>query len=193
MRFLSARPLTGAALSYAADLHGGQEREADRAPFILHPLEVAALLDAHGFGDAVTAAAVLHDTLEETDATGADIESRFGARVAQLVAALTEPEFAPPGRTRKEILREQVAEAALEAVAIFAADKVSKLHELRIRLSCDPGFGEDPAAERKLDHYWKSLSIVEERLEAHPLVGQLRFELEALSALPPREARLPVR
>jgi (p)ppGpp synthase/HD superfamily hydrolase len=184
--FLRSRPLTTAALEYASEFHAGQERESDRAPFILHPLEVASILESYGFEDSVTAAAVLHDTLESTDATSGGIEERFGARVAGVVQALTEQELDAPETIRKTTLREQVARADTEAAAIFAADKVSKTRELRIRLSRDPSFGRDPMAGVRLEHYWKSLEMLEGVLGDHPLVGQLRFELEAMRALPPR-------
>jgi len=183
--FVQSRPLTRAALEYAGRFHQGQEREADHAPFILHPLEVAAILDGFGFDDSTTAAAVLHDSLEQSEMTGAQIEERFGPRVARLVDILTEPELSGSEGDRKGALREQVAIADGEAAAIFAADKISKTRELRIRRTWDPGYADDPATTMKTDHYWKSLSMLEEALGEHPLVGQLRFELEAMRAWPP--------
>src|SRR3954466_9013631 len=66
----------------AADRHEGERRELDGAPFLLHPLEVAALLSGRGLDDEVIAAAVLHDVVEQTDATVAGIRERFGERVA---------------------------------------------------------------------------------------------------------------
>jgi (p)ppGpp synthase/HD superfamily hydrolase len=182
--FVHGRPLTQAALAFAARAHGDEQREADRAPFILHPLEVASLLDGFGFDDCVTAAAVLHDTLEDTEATGHEIEERFGPRVAQLVRAQTEYPQIAGAPERKGALRRQVARSELEAAAIFAADKVSKVRELRIRLSHDPDFTQREGGW-KLDHYWKSLEMLEQTIGNHPLVGQLRFELEAVRAFPP--------
>ena len=79
------------ALEYAASEHEGQRREADNAPFILHPLEVAHLLQGRDYPDHVIAAGVLHDVLEDTDATEAELAERFGPEVAELVAAVSEP------------------------------------------------------------------------------------------------------
>ncbi|HEV2777671.1 MAG TPA: HD domain-containing protein, partial [Solirubrobacteraceae bacterium] len=62
--------MTLAALAFALRAHDGDTRDADGAPFILHPLEVASLLSSCGCRDELTAAAVLHDTLEDTEATG---------------------------------------------------------------------------------------------------------------------------
>lgn len=68
---------------------------------------------------------------------------------------------------------------------IYAADKLSKVRELRIRLHAQPAFAGDLGGERKLDHYWRSLAVLERTLPVHPLIDQLRFELEAIRDLPP--------
>ena len=71
---------------------------------------------------------------------------------------------------------------------IYAADKLSKLRELRIRLRVDPAFIIRREGQDKLDHYWASLAMLERALGEHPLVEQLRFELEAIRDLPPGPA-----
>jgi (p)ppGpp synthase/HD superfamily hydrolase len=188
--FVKARPLTRKALALASQAHGGQRREADEAEFILHPLEVAALLDSHGFEDCVTAAAVLHDTLEATDLGPGELEDELGAEVANLVRSLTEDEGIEPAERQKAALRSQVASAGPQVAAVFAADKVSKLREMRIRVTCDPVWAGEPDARRKLTHYAASLEMLEQALGDHPLIAQLRFELEAIHWLPPRGAQV---
>jgi (p)ppGpp synthase/HD superfamily hydrolase len=183
--FVRDRPLTFAALSFASRAHGRDRREADGAPFILHPLEVASLLSACDCRDEVTAAAVLHDTLEATDATGAEIELRFGAAIARLVCCVTEDDRIEDAEERKSALREQVAACDCEAPLIFAADKLSKVRELRIRLHAEPALAGRREGQGKLEHYWRSLGMLERELGGHPLVHQLRFELEAMRDLPP--------
>ena len=175
-------PITRRALEFAAAQHRGQRRDADKAPFILHPLEVAQLLKAHDYPDPVIAAAVLHDIVEDTRVSSAELEKRFGAEVAALVRAVSEPSTTGSYRVRKARLRAAVAEADGNAVAIYAADKVAKTRELRMRLVRTHDRAPDP---EKLEHYWASLALLERRLGHHPLVEQLRFELEALSLLPP--------
>jgi (p)ppGpp synthase/HD superfamily hydrolase len=186
--FLRDRPVTRAAFAFAARVHGGDRRDADGAPFILHPLEVAALLSSCGCRDEVTAAAMLHDTLEDTEATGEQIEAEFGSEVAHLVRCLTEDGRIGDHRERKSALRDQVADCDCdcEAAKIYAADKLSKVRELRIRLRAEPAFAIQPERRAKLDHYWRSLAMLEQTLGWHPLVNQLRFELEAIRDLPPR-------
>ena len=84
-RFARRSPLTRAALEFADERHAGQRREADGAPFVAHPLEVASLLDEAGYSDEVVVAGVLHDVLENSDTEAAEIEERFGTPVAWLV------------------------------------------------------------------------------------------------------------
>ena len=180
--FVSELPVTRRALEFAAARHGGQEREADRAPFILHPLEVAHLLHGRGCPDDVVAAGVLHDTVEDAHVTVEELSSHFGARVATLVGAVTEPDREGPYRERKAALRRAVEAAEDDAVVIYAADKVAKVRELRMALARGDG-GMTPD---KREHYEASLALLERRMAGHPLVRQLRFELEALEFLPPR-------
>ena len=178
---MKERPLTRRALEFAAIRHRGQRRESDSAPFILHPLEVAQLLHGCDCRDAVVAAAVLHDVVEDTGVEAAELDERFGPEVAGLVDAVTEPSPSGSYRERKARLREALAGAGDEALLIYAADKVAKVRELRISLAA----GGEPSPE-KLEHYRASLDLLEARLARHPLVRQLHFELAALELLPPR-------
>jgi (p)ppGpp synthase/HD superfamily hydrolase len=84
LSFLQDLPLARDAVDFASERHAGQRREGDGAEFILHPIEVAALLERSGCPDYVVAAAILHDVLEDTDAERADLESRFGPEIADL-------------------------------------------------------------------------------------------------------------
>jgi len=181
--FVDGLPQTKAALEFAASRHAGQVRDVDHAPFILHPLEVAHLLHGRDYPDHVIAAGVLHDILEDTDVTHDELVERFGAEVAGLVAAVSEPDGDEPYAVRKARLRAVVAAAGTDAAAVFAADKVAKAREFRLGLV---GAGAGAAVDAdKLDHYWACLALLERRLGPQPLVRQLRFELEALALLPP--------
>lgn len=183
--FLADLPVTCEALEFAIERHEGQTRASDAAPFILHPLEVAVLLRNGGYEDDVVAAGLLHDALEDTDATVEDLRERFGPRVCDLVAALSDDTGIEDYAERKAALRGQVAEAGPDAAAIYAADKVAKARELRAELTRDESAAGDPEVRRRLEHYEASLEMLEERLPDHPLARQLRFELWALRALPP--------
>jgi (p)ppGpp synthase/HD superfamily hydrolase len=179
--FVEELPVTRTALEFAAAQHAGQVRDADQAPFILHPLEVAQLLRGRGYPDSVVAAGVLHDVIEDTDVDYGELERRFGAHVAALVCAVSEPPGGGTYAERKARLRESVASGSANAAAVYAADKVAKARELRLALVREPR----ALDQDKLDHYWASLEMLEHRLGHHALVRQLRFELEALALLPP--------
>jgi (p)ppGpp synthase/HD superfamily hydrolase len=172
-------PLTRAALEFADERHAGQRREADGAPFVIHPLEVAGLLDEAGCPDHVVAAGVLHDVLEDTDAERDELERRFGPEVAALVVAVTDDPSIEDRAERKAALRGQVARSGPDVALIFAADKVSKARELR--LSASRG-RLDESAYARIEHYEQSLTMLAQLIPGHGLVGRLRTELESLSA-----------
>jgi (p)ppGpp synthase/HD superfamily hydrolase len=179
-------PQTRAALAYAARLHAGQRRSVDGAPFIVHPLEVASLLCDVGAPDWVIAAGALHDVIEKTDADAADLRARFGVAVTMLVLAVTEDKSISSYVERKAALREQVTRAGDEALAVFAADKISKVRELGLAPARTRRPRQQPASglrsrERRLAHYRSCLLVLEELLTDSPLVKQLRAELEAIT------------
>ncbi len=181
-------PMAHAAVAYAKLVHDGQRRQADGAPFVAHPLEVATLLYDAGAPDHLIAAGVLHDTIEKTDAAPRDLRKRFGPDVAALVLAVSENGRIRRYTKRKEALREQVAGAGEEALMLFAADKFSKVRELKLLRSAATaraGVRSAGAAllrRRKLDHYREYLELLEHELPESTLVRQLREELETLPA-----------
>ena len=184
--FVEERPLVGAAVEWASRMHARQRRDVDQAPFILHPLEVAALLSGHGLDDDVVAAGVLHDVLEKTDASVADVRERFGERVAEIVAAVSEDGGIAEYEERKAALRAQVAAAGPDAHAVYAADKIAKARELRARPRRESLA--DPEVARRLEHYEQSLETLRAVAGESAMVDQLAFELWALRRLPPRGA-----
>lgn len=131
------------------------------------------------------AAGLLHDAIEDSDATTEDLRERFGDRVARLVESLSDDPTIEDKRERKAALREQVSEAGRDAQAIFAADKVAKARELRAKLTRDPSARDDEDIKLRLEHYDRSLEMLSVHIPDLPLVRQLRFELWALRELPP--------
>ena len=167
-------PLARAALDYAGEAHIGQSRKADGAPFILHPREVASLLYDAGAPDHLIAAGALHDVIEKTGVAASELRKCFGNEVATLVLAVSEDEHIAGYTARKAALRDQVSKAGDEALALFAADKISKARELR----CE-GAGVLRSRHRRLAHYQRCLALLQEHLPQSPLVAQLRAELDA--------------
>jgi (p)ppGpp synthase/HD superfamily hydrolase len=176
-------PLAESAAEYARHAHAGQFR-ADGSEFILHPLEVGWLLLDVGAPDHLVAAGVLHDVLEKSAVRVSELRKRFGGRVAGLVAAVSDDDRIAGYGKRKAALRRQVAGAGEEALALFAADKLSKLRELHRESVANLNEPDAPARRRelrarRLRHYQRSLALLEERLSDSPLVRDLRDELHA--------------
>ena len=91
------------AIKFAADAHAGQCRKGTSLPYILHPMEAAAICATMTDDAEVLAAAVLHDVVEDAGKTVGEIEQRFGPRVAAIVAGESEDkrEGLPPADTWK--------------------------------------------------------------------------------------------
>ena len=172
-------PMARAALTFASARHANQYREVDRAPFIAHPIEVGCLLRADGQPDEVIAAGLLHDTLEKTRTTGAELQRRFGVRIARLVESVSDDPSIDDYGSRKRELRDRVAQAGSDTVAIFAADKISKVRELALL----PTSRVDETTTRaKLAHYRASLEMLRGVAGNSALVDLLDAELNRLVA-----------
>jgi guanosine-3',5'-bis(diphosphate) 3'-pyrophosphohydrolase len=120
------------AAAFAARKHKNQRRKGEAAsPYINHPLAVAWLLwDVGGVRDATTlVAAILHDTLEDTDTGPVEIQERFGPAVLSIVQEVTDDKSLPKAR-RKALQVEHAAESSTPAKLIKLADKTHNLREL---------------------------------------------------------------
>lgn len=110
------------------DRHKAERRKGGKdIPYINHPIEVAAVLSAAGVADAeVLAAALLHDTLEDTDTTAEELEQHFGARVRRIVQQCTDDKTRP----YLERKRAQIEHAPLlpdDTRCVKLADKIANV------------------------------------------------------------------
>jgi (p)ppGpp synthase/HD superfamily hydrolase len=120
------------AADYAARRHIGQRRKGERGePYINHLTEVAALLaEATDGADVVLVmGGLLHDTVEDTDATPADLERQFGPEVAALVAEVTDDKNLSQ-KERKRLQVETTPHKSRRAKLLKIADKTSNLRGL---------------------------------------------------------------
>jgi (p)ppGpp synthase/HD superfamily hydrolase len=182
------------AYAFAEVAHRGQRRKDGRA-FIAHPVHVARLLAARGYDDEVLAAALLHDVVEDTLVTLSDVRERFGARVAELVACVTENPELPTGE-RKRAYRERVRRSPQAARAICAADKVCNLADLHEAAS---NSAEQVLArfagglDAQVKRFSAELSMLEEAGADRGLRAAMRAELGALRAQARRRSGAPRR
>lgn len=181
--FVAGSKLLETALELASDAHQGQTRNDDRSPYIGHPLAVARLLNDSDCDESVIAAALLHDVVEDTKLRIRDVVERFGADVGELVAALTEDESIAAYEERKAAHRDEVEAAGPRAAAIYAADKLANLRDMR-SLYAEIG---ERAAERfsapsidvRMRLWRRDVEMAERIVPELPLVGELRDELRA--------------
>jgi guanosine-3',5'-bis(diphosphate) 3'-pyrophosphohydrolase len=145
-----------AAAAFAAGKHRMQRRkDAEASPYINHPLTLAHILSSEGgISDPdVLCAALLHDTVEDTDTSLEELEQLFGAEVASIVAEVTNDETLP----KAEQKRLQVANAASKsrgAKLVKLADKISNLRDI----AATPPAGW--SAERRVEYYHWSSEVV---------------------------------
>lgn len=134
------RALLDKSWAFAVEKHGEQVRKYTSLPYVTHCDEVAAIvalafsIDAFSDESAlhdddcdVIAAAILHDVVEDTDATETDIRAEFGDRIAILVMQVTDVAGPSDGnrKARKDIDREHLSHACDEAQTIKLADLIS--------------------------------------------------------------------
>ncbi|MEY9185387.1 guanosine-3',5'-bis(diphosphate) 3'-pyrophosphohydrolase [Bradyrhizobium sp. USDA 326] len=165
--------LLNRAYVYAMKAHGSQTR-ASGDPYFSHPLEVAAILTDLKLDDATIVAALLHDTIEDTEATRAEIDQIFGPEIGALVDGLTKLkrlELVSREAKQAENLRKLLL-AIADDVRVLLVKLADRLHNMRT-LDFVPTESRRRIAEETLDIY-------------APLAGrmgmqEMREELEDLS------------
>lgn len=112
------------AIEFATIAHEGQVRKYTGEPYVTHPIEVARIVGTVPHTTAMLVAAVLHDTVEDTDITLEDIERDFGAEVSELVYWLSDKSRPEDGnrKVRKAIDRKHIKAAPVKAQTIKLAD-----------------------------------------------------------------------
>lgn len=127
------------AAAFAAEKHADQRRKGARGePYINHTVEVANLLVNVGKVDDVDliAAALLHDTVEDSDVTFAELEELFGAAVAGYVRELTDDKSLPKDE-RKRLQIEHAPHMSHGAKQVKLADKISNIRDITISPPAD--------------------------------------------------------
>jgi guanosine-3',5'-bis(diphosphate) 3'-pyrophosphohydrolase len=165
--------LLNKAYVYAMRKHGSQLR-ASGDPYFSHPLEVAAILTDLKLDDATIAVGLLHDTIEDTDATRAEIDEMFGEDIGRLVEGLTKIkklDLVSKKAAQAENLRKLLLAISAD-IRVLLVKLADRLHNMRTLQHMPP--------ERRLP-------IAEETLEIYaPLAGRMgmqdmREELEELA------------
>lgn len=122
------------AMRFSAEKHNDQRRRDSKAsPYINHPIQVAETLWSVGGvrDEALLVAAILHDTIEDTDATPEEIRREFGDAVLSLVLEVTDDKSLPK-EVRKQLQIETAGHKTPRAKALKLADKLCNIHDITI-------------------------------------------------------------
>lgn len=154
------------ALAFAAAKHRDQRRKGPEAsPYINHPIALADVLVNEGRVDDVDVlcAAVLHDTIEDTDTTVAELEAAFGARIRAIVEEVTDDKTLPQSE-RKRLQVEHAPHLSREARLVKLADKICNLRDV----ASGPPAGW--SLERRREYFDWAKQVVDGLRGAHSLL-----------------------
>jgi len=168
------------AIIFAVMAHANSERRGKGFPYIIHPMEAVAIVATMTNDPELLAAAALHDTLEDTDVTSAELRAEFGDRVTGLV--LSESNIKENGisrqmswRERKQQAINRLGEASEEAKMVAIGDKLSNLRAIAMdyKLIGDKLWARFNAPGGKEDIGWYYRGLYE---ALAPLEGTLPYQ-----------------
>lgn len=149
------------AIKFAVDAHANTERRGKGFPYVIHVLEAMEIVASITNDKELLAAAVLHDTVEDTDVTVEEIRSRFGDRVASIVAAESDQfetgvSEEDSWKGRKQAAIDRLAAASLDAKTVALGDKLSNMRAIArdYRQQGDKLWDLFHAPGGKKDHEW---------------------------------------
>ncbi|MCC7356022.1 MAG: bifunctional (p)ppGpp synthetase/guanosine-3',5'-bis(diphosphate) 3'-pyrophosphohydrolase [Candidatus Doudnabacteria bacterium] len=164
------------ALKFASVAHADQKRKDEaRSPYISHPAAVGYILQRAGFDEDVIIAGILHDVIEDTTYTYADIEKRFGKKVADLVQEVSEDVHAPYDQ-RKDGYIDKLKMDSPEGCAISGADLLANRIDMLLNLDAgDDLWARPPYSldfDKKLARDLKRIEIIKSKVKL-PFIDEL--------------------
>ena len=182
-------PRFGEALAYASQLHALQKRKRAKTPYVAHLLSVAAIVLEHGGDEDEAIAALLHDAVEDQGGipTLNEIQERFGAVVAEIVAGCSDADTIPksPWRARKDAHLAHLPTASRSVQLVTAADKLHNARALcEDYLACGESLWQhfNGGRDGTLWYYRAVLNCLD-KLNGTELKGQLTRAIEELEGL----------
>lgn len=152
------------AAAFAAEKHRDQRRkDAPASPYINHPLALARILavEAGVTDPVVIAAALLHDTIEDTESTEAELRERFGDEVTDVALEVTDDKSLPKAR-RKQLQVEHAPHVGYRAKLVKLADKTANLRDM---LQSPPA---DWSLKRQHEYALWAKNVIDGLRGAHP-------------------------
>ena len=121
------------ALEFASVAHKQLRKGPNRVPYISHPAAVGLILWKTGYSEDITIAGILHDVIEDTAYTRADIEREFGREIADWVVEVSEDGTLPHDEMKEQYL-DNLKTASSQALAISAADLLANRRNMLLEL-----------------------------------------------------------
>ena len=160
------------ALDFAADKHKNQKRKgADSTPYINHPIKVAKLLvDDGGVTDLdIILAALLHDTIEDTETIEEELQEKFGPKITNYVVEMTDDKSLEKS-IRKDLQIKNAPHKSVGAKLIKICDKICNITDV---LENPPHWWDNERRKRYLD--WAE-QVVKALGEANPKLQKIFFD-----------------
>ena len=151
---------------FAAEKHKNQRRkDAEASPYINHPIALANVLATEGgvTDGEVLCAALLHDTIEDTETTADELRQAFGEKVTAIVLEVTDDKSLPKEK-RKQLQIEHARHASSQAKLVKLADKICNLRDI---LASPPA---DWSGDRKRAYFEWSGQVVDGLRDTHPVL-----------------------
>lgn len=174
-------PLIYKALLTATKHHSGKFRKGrEKIPYITHPTMVAFIVQKYTQDTNTICAALLHDLIEDTKYTFAEMETDFNSEIVQIVDGVTEVEFKNRKKSswqeRKNNYLMKLESAPIESSFVSAADHIHNLHTL-ILMHREIGdkiwsYFKDSSPEERLDFYQKRFNIISEKIDDNEIITE---------------------
>jgi guanosine-3',5'-bis(diphosphate) 3'-pyrophosphohydrolase len=170
-----ALPLIFRALDFAARKHRDQRRkDASATPYINHPIQLAEVLaNEAGVRDpTVLAAAILHDTIEDTETSAGELRAEFGDDIASIVEEVSDDKTLKK-EVRKRLQIEHASTRSPGARLVKLADKICNLRDMH---SYPPA---DWSEQRRREYFDWAAAVIDEIRGTHPVLEKLFDEAYA--------------
>ena len=170
------------AIVFAVKAHAGTARRGKTFPYIVHPMEAVEIVATMTSDQELLSAAILHDTVEDTDVTVEQIRNEFGDRIASIVAAESDNPHESKDdienwRARKQAAIDRLATASHDTKIVALGDKLSNMRAIArdYTMQGDNLWNLFHSKERK-DHEWHYRGLAESLSELHDTFAYKEFE-----------------
>lgn len=170
------------AIVFALRAHAGTERRGKGFPYIVHPLEAVTIVATMTSDQELLAAAVLHDTVEDTDVTIDQIRAEFGDRIASLVAAdsdipVQDMNAEDSWYVRKQAAIDRIAASSHDAKIVAMGDKLSNMRAIaRDYVMQGDALWNLFRVKNRKDHEWHYRGLAEALRELQDTFAYKEFE-----------------